>query len=110
MTPERQVKTLIAQLRDKDKTVRQKAANALGQMGESAQAAIPALAHVLRNDEDKTVRGVAAFALGQMGDAAVPALIPLLNEPALRLKVAKTLRQIGTPEALKAIEATESKR
>lgn len=78
-------------------------------MGEAAKAAIPQLIQTFKHDEDKSVIGVVTFALSQMGETAVPALIPLLEVPRIRLKVAKALRKIATPEALKAIEPYEKK-
>ena len=87
MADDRQVRTLIAQLRSQDAAVRQKAATRLGQMGDEAMAAIPALIQTLQRDADKGVIGVVTFALSQMGEAAVPLLIDLLEIPRLRLKV-----------------------
>ena len=108
MTKNREVKSLIAQLRSSNGKNRQKAANQLASMGEEAQMAIHALAQVLRNDEDKAVRGVGYFALSQMGEPAVETLIGLLKEKSLRMKVLKALRKIGTPEALEAVAQYES--
>ena len=108
MTKNREVKSLIAQLRSSNGKNRQKAANQLASMGEEAQEAIGALAQVLRNDEDKAVRGVVSFALSQMGEPAVETLIALLKEKSLRMKVLKALRKIGTPSALEAVAQYES--
>ncbi len=64
---------LIAALKDEDKEVRGRAANALGQIGPAAKEAVPALIAALK-DEDRLVRLHAAWALGQIGPAAIPAL------------------------------------
>lgn len=98
---------LMAQLKDKNPAVRRQASQKLGQMGESAKEAIPALAEVLRTDEDKAVIGVVAFALSQIGNLAVPALRVLLEVSRLRTKVIQTLQKIGTPEALTSLEGVE---
>ena len=104
VTSDRHLESLVAQLRSSQSSDRQQAAQALAHLGPAAQAAIPALIQTFRHDDDKTVQGVTAFALRQMGSAVVPELRKLLGVPHLRLKVAKVLRQIGTPEALAAVE------
>lgn len=104
MANNQKIEKLITQLRDKNEKRRLSAAQEMAQMGAKAQAAIPALIQRLKSDESKAVVGVAAYALSQIGEPAVPALIELLSEKSIRLKVAKTLRRIGTKEALKASE------
>ena len=104
MADNRQVSALIGQLKHRDPKQRLSAANKLGQMGEVACDAIPALISTFQRDGDKAVIGVVSFALGQMGEPAVAGLIELLKVPRLRTKVCKSLRKIGTAEAVKAVE------
>jgi len=75
------------------------AADALGRMGPEAEAAVPALAHALK-DQDILVRIAAAEALGKMGPAAkgaVPALNGALQDDneAVRWYAEYALQQIG---------------
>ena len=65
-------------MRDQDEWVRYHAAMALGEIGEGASNAVPALMHALR-DQDKYVRRYAVEALGKIGKGAVPALIRTLK-------------------------------
>jgi HEAT repeat protein len=72
---------LIALLKDADETVRCRAAEALGRIGDAA--AVPALVAELA-DPGPAVREAAARALGAYGGAAraaVPSLVPLLQDP-----------------------------
>jgi len=75
------VPALIQLLEDKDQewTVRYRAAQALGEIGEGAKDVVPALIQALQ-DQDDRVRALAA----------------------------ETLERIGTPEALKAVEEYQS--
>jgi HEAT repeat protein len=100
------VKALIAQLKHRDPKQRGSAANRIGQMGEAAKEAIPTLLAILAHEEDKPVIGQVSFALSQMGDEAVPGLTELLKIPRLRTKVEKSLRKIGTPQALAVLSSS----
>jgi HEAT repeat protein len=75
------VQELTAALAHKDAVVRELAARALGQIGDSAKGAAPALIKLL---DDLEVRAAALKALAQLGKAATPAaanLEPLLKAP-----------------------------
>ena len=61
---EQRIETLIKQLDATDAFVRRRAAITLGEMGEPAKAAIPALTKMLQNDKEALNRSGAAFALG----------------------------------------------
>jgi HEAT repeat protein len=64
-----EVKDLIAKLKDKDESVRLKAAKELGKLKEKAKDAIPALAIAASWDEDEDVRTVAKKSLEVIKDA-----------------------------------------
>src|SRR5439155_5502063 len=84
-------------LKDKDKAVRQNAAYALGEIGQAAKDAVPALLKALK-DEDTEVKKYAMGALGEIGPdakAAVPALIETLKDDDLRYHAASALGGIG---------------
>jgi HEAT repeat protein len=88
----------LAALKDKNPRVRQKAVEALGNVGKADPAAIPALIGALQ-DPNPTIRGKAALALLKSGpDAqeAIPALTQLLEDkdPKVRLYAAKALERI----------------
>ena len=68
------VRRLIKALRDKDRIIRQDAANALGKIGD--ERAIEPLIKVL-GDSNEFVRGAATGALGEIGD--VRAVLPLIQ-------------------------------
>ena len=73
---------LTQQLKSPDVQQRIAAAVAIGDLGPSARAAVPALTEALR-DQNPTVRFQAAIALGCIGPearAAVPALIGTLKD------------------------------
>jgi HEAT repeat protein len=77
------VAPLLAALQDADAKIRQKAAEALGEMGNDAHAAVPGLTLAL-HDSDPAVVLVSALSLRKIdpGDhAGVPALITLLAHP-----------------------------
>src|SRR5439155_1482557 len=87
-------------LRDQDNWVSALAAEALGQMGESAEA-IPALVRALRH-RNPQVRRASAEALGKMGMAAAsarPALEQLSRDEdgGARSEAIRTLGTIGRP-------------
>ena len=101
---ETQEQKLIKQLQDQNQNivVRGRAAEALGQMGEGAKDAVPALLQVALQDE---IHFEAIGALGDIGSAdAVTALIKILQDKkgGSSILAAETLGRIGTPEAIKA--------
>jgi eukaryotic-like serine/threonine-protein kinase len=95
-----EVVELMAGLEDRDANARWKAAEALGNMGGQARAAVPALINLL-GDQQEVVRWRTAEALGKIGpDAvrAVPALIRTLSGTGLApTEAAKALGRIGPP-------------
>ncbi|RMF77316.1 MAG: TIR domain-containing protein [Chloroflexi bacterium] len=104
------VSGLMGALDDTAAKVRESAAYALGEIGDAS--AVPMLVEVLRNDRSVAVRIAAAEALGKIGHAdAVPELIEHLTDDE-RLSdtmpvseyAAMSLEQIGTPDALAALE------
>lgn len=109
------VPDLIKALNHQDYGLRTYAARALGKIGD-IQALEPLINKTLR-DEDAHVRRGAAIALGQLGNPrAVPHLIERLSDeqdPSFKDKVcdaaARSLREIGIPEALEAVEDWEKK-
>jgi serine/threonine protein kinase/HEAT repeat protein len=95
-----EVVELMAGLEDRDANARWKAAEALGNLGGQARAAVPALIELL-GDQQEVVRWRTAEALGKIGpDAAraVPALIRTLSGTGLApTEAAKALGRIGPP-------------
>ncbi len=108
----RQGRTLsewIGLTKDKDESFRMAAAEAIGEFGPRAKAAVPALIELLK-DDDGMVRWTAIEALGNIGpeaNAAVPTLIAVSLKDTDENNVqwaADTLGEIG-PEAKKAVPA-----
>lgn len=104
------VRALIEAMRYRDKTV-SFAADALRLIG---KAAVPALLEVSR-DSDCFLRANAAWAFGWIGKAAalgVPALLEGLKDPVPTVRgwAADALRDIGTPEALAAVDEYEKRK
>src|SRR5262249_49935212 len=99
--------TLVESLKDQSYVIRKVAAFALGEMGEAAEAAIPALISAIRDAwgpnryRETDVGWRAAEALGQIGPAAVPALIAVLRENQCPM-AARALGIIG-PKAKEAV-------
>ncbi len=85
---ETQAIELIKALKAADLHVRSSATEALGRMGPSDKAAVPALIEALK-DTNQRVRGQAAFALSKIGPrakAAVPALMEALKDTTQRVR------------------------
>ncbi len=81
--------------------VRRSTAEALGGMGDTGKAAIPALCGALRNDESNDVRLWAALSLGKLGkgdEQATMALFEVLanKDSPIRRYAASALGEIGT--------------
>jgi hypothetical protein len=89
------VAVLIEALKEKDRSVRSKAARELGGIGPAAREAIPVLLDALR-DSEASVRWDAARALGQIGAAAAEGLAAAIHDkdPVVRQIVADALKQI----------------
>jgi HEAT repeat protein len=105
---EKIIQALIEALKDKDPGVVKKAAEALGDIGPRAKAAVPTLIESLK-DENKVVRQGTAEALGRIGPsakAAVPTLIESLKDEnkGVRWRASEALGKIG-PEAKAAVPA-----
>ena len=83
---------------------RREAAYALGEIGGGR--AVSALVEMLKDkNENEWVRTGAAWALGKIGDErAVSILIEALDDEVVHEKAVSVLRNIGTPEALEAVE------
>jgi HEAT repeat protein len=108
----RAVPGLIEALCDEDESMRAIAAAVLGHIGDAA--AVPNLIDALRDKED-IVGEAAAEALGLIGDAAaVQGLLDALHDEGIdmfvHVAVAEALEEIGTPEALAAIEEWDARR
>jgi hypothetical protein len=89
------VAVLIEALKEKDRSVRSKAARELGGIGPAAREAIPVLLDALR-DSEPSVRWDAARALGQIGAAAAEGLAAAIHDkdPVVRQIVAEALKRI----------------
>lgn len=102
-----EVEDLIQQLNSGDPNARAKASESLGNLGEKAESAIPALIDVLGDQGSYdilpplyfgTVQTTAATALVKIGPASVPAVIDALQNStnrALRIGAARTLFYFG---------------
>ena len=100
-SPSREVQKLEQQLKDRDSSVRARAAWDLGQIG--AVESVPALTQALE-DPSEAVRANAAASLWKLGDAskpAIPALRKTLNDsyPPAVGNAAGALRKLGVPMA-----------
>ena len=89
------VAILAEALRERDGSVRAKAARALGSIGPAAREAIPVLLDALQ-DREAHVRWDAARALGQIGAAAAEGLAAAVNDkdPVVRQIAADALKRI----------------
>lgn len=94
---------LIAILQDEDaeEELRWYAARILGEFDRPE--AIAALVEVLKTSESEELSAMAAQALTGIGGAAIAALTELLAEEEWRLLAARSLAQIGTPEAIEPL-------
>lgn len=96
------VDALIGALHDPDTEVRQRAASALGDIGEPA---LPSLIEALRRHDADLRQGVVA-ALGQVGRPALPSLLAALrtgDDPHIRAGAAAALGEIGDPRSVDAL-------
>jgi len=106
----RTVEEFASDLTNRNAEVRRIAAEALGQLGPEARAAVPDLVRALA-DPEILVRRASARALGQIGPearAAVPDLVRALadKDSYVRLSAAEALRQIGqaaVPDLVRAL-------
>ena len=98
------VPKLTALLRQADPGTRFLAAKALGQIGDEAESALPALFDALR-DTDMFLRAGVAGALIKIGYPAVPGLTRALLDPnrAVKRAACKALGKIGSERAVPAL-------
>lgn len=91
-------------LRQADPGTRYLAAKALGQIGDEAESALPALLEALRAD-DMFLRAAVTGALIKIGPPAVPGLTQALFEPSSAVKRAacKALGRIGSERCVQAL-------
>ena len=99
------VPRLTELLRQADPGTRYLAAKALGQIGDEAEAALPALLDALR-DHDMFLRAAITGALIKIGPPAVPGLTRALFDPSSAVKRAacKALGRIGSARAVPALK------
>jgi HEAT repeat protein len=109
--PHDAVPALAAALRDPEKYVRARAADALGKLGNSSPDVISALIAALR-DSDSDVRASAADALGKLGNSSpdvISALIAALRDSEwhVRARAADALGKLGnsSPDVISALIA-----
>ncbi len=101
MREKKALKQIMMLLKDPSKYVREKAAIALGQIGDKR--AVPILVEVLEKDDAEEVRVTIAGVLGHLRDReAVPVLIKTLEDPSptARMKSAISLGLIGDVNAI----------
>ncbi|MBC8235964.1 HEAT repeat domain-containing protein, partial [bacterium] len=102
---EQDIEYLIEQLGGEDVSARLQAAEALGEIGSTAQDAVPALIEVLRDEgynylfksfQAEAARRKAAWALGQIGESAKTVLVTALKSESdlIRVGAAYALYQI----------------
>ena len=101
--------SLLALLDDRDVTVVEAAAWALGELGDDARAAgaVDALARVVRTHRDALAREAAVAALGALADpAALPTILDACHDkPAVRRRAVLALAPFDGPEVDAAIDA-----
>ena len=101
--------------RHQSTTLRQRIAFVLGQMGKLPLSAVSDLIKIVEDRNDaEDVRREAAWTLGEIGEPI--AVFPLIHTlygascpNQVSLSIRKSLQQIGTPDALKAVETYENK-
>ena len=98
------VPALIELVQEADPGTRYLAARALGQIGDEAEAAVPALLDALR-DDDMFLRAGIAGALIKIGYPAVPGLTAALfdDSNAVKRAACKALGKIGSQRAVPAL-------
>ena len=99
------VPRLIELVRESDPGTRYLAARALGQIGDEAEAAVPALLDALRG-EDMFLRAGVTGALIKIGYPAVPGLTAALfdDSNAVKRAACKALGKIGSTRAAPALQ------
>lgn len=100
---ERMVAPLIAMLEDEEADPEQRwfVARILGAFEQDV--VVTALINLLQTAESEELRGSAMEALAQLGEGAIAPLINLLDCPACRLSVVRTLAQIHHPDIISAL-------
>ena len=91
---------------------RRQAALAIAAIGAPAKEMVPVLVKMYRNQRTEYhLNRAVADALASIGESSVPALIRVLEDEnyMTRYKVSNLLKRIGTPEALRAVEAYEQR-
>ena len=107
------IDALKRRLRDKDMSVRAKAAQSLAAIGPEAKRAAEALKKVLEEDDEPEVRRYAARALGRlgpdMGRKVRHALLGALgdSDSEVRLEVLQALAKLGAPAENEAVDELE---
>ena len=91
------VPALIRAAGDAHEPVRRKVFIALGTMGGQTEIALPTMIEAMAFDESPAVRDAAEEALAKVGPAAIPALVQVLRDDdvELRLRAARALRRMG---------------
>ena len=93
---------------------RRQAALAIAVIGAPAKEMVPVLVKMYRNHHRQyaALNRAVADALVSIGESSVPALIPVLEDEndQTRHNVSRLLKRIGTPEALRAVEAYEQRK
>lgn len=113
-----EIPTLVKQLKDKDETVRLKAAKTLGKLGVAAKESLPALTDALK-DKDEDVRSVAKKSIASIKAAIAgskqreieEALQPFLKDlkskaPAVRIKALESIGELGTDAKIAGQDVT----
>lgn len=103
---------LVELLADDDGSVVEAAAWALGERGEAASAAVPALAAVAASHTDPLCREAAVAALGAIGSPeGLPAILAATGDrPAVRRRAVIALAPFDGPEVEAALAAARSDR
>jgi len=102
------VSELIEALKNEDYVIRSSAACVLGEIGGPAKDAVAELIEALR-DQKGVVHRNAMLSLSKIGEPAMPMLIEALNheDQLVSNSAAYALKQIGTSEAIKAVEGSK---